>query len=156
MAGCSSSVRISHIKNLQDDDVLLSINATRANTHLLCKGNRHRLVIVDVRNPEADPQSGVSVTSITESSEINYVENDAKVMERDYVAPDTENGADDGGDIGGNGKSSGGGGGDTGDDDYEKRAFGPILKSREEAARTVGLRKAFLLRYLDLQVILCC
>ncbi|PIN11675.1 hypothetical protein CDL12_15722 [Handroanthus impetiginosus] len=185
MAGCSSSIRLSHIKNLQNEDVSsrcfspksltiskfcsISINRTRNSTHLLCKGKRQRLVIVNITNPEAEPQSSVVVTTIPERGDFNYVENDAKVTERDCASvPDTENGGGDGGDIGGNGKSSGGGGGDNSDDDYEEREYGPILTFEEvmretesrgaslpadmlEAAKTVGLRKVFLLRYLDLQ-----
>ncbi|EXB81616.1 hypothetical protein L484_014100 [Morus notabilis] len=73
---------------------------------------------------------------------------------------------DDGGSGGGD--SFGGGGGGNGGDDEEKEEFGPILKFEEvmkeaegrgvslpsdmvEAAKTTGIRKAFLFRYLDLQ-----
>jgi hypothetical protein len=74
-------------------------------------------------------------------------------------------GGDDGGD------SSGGGGGDGGgnEEDAEGEEFGPLLRFDEvlketeargvdlpldmlEAAKTTGLRKEFLLRYLALQV----
>lgn len=70
---------------------------------------------------------------------------------------------------GGGGGDSGGGGGDGEGNDGEEKEFGPILKFEEvmkeielkgvglpddmmEAAKTVGIRKMFLLRYLDLQV----
>ncbi|XP_020879207.1 protein RETICULATA-RELATED 1, chloroplastic isoform X2 [Arabidopsis lyrata subsp. lyrata] len=83
-----------------------------------------------------------------------------------------ENGNNDGGGNGGNGGGGGGGGeGDDGEDEADKaeeKEFGPILKFEEvmketerrgitlpedmlEAAKSVGLRKLFLLRYLDLQ-----
>lgn len=91
-------------------------------------------------------------------------------------------GGDDGGINGGNGDGGdgGGGGGEGGDDGEEDEAdkaeekeFGPILKFDEvmketerrgitlpedmlEAAKSVGIRKLFLLRYLDLQVCLFC
>ncbi|OMO58286.1 hypothetical protein CCACVL1_25503 [Corchorus capsularis] len=71
-------------------------------------------------------------------------------------------------DNGGGGDSFGGGGGGGDGDDEEEREFGPILKFEEvmkeaeargvklpsdmmEAAKSNGLRKLFLLRYLDLQ-----
>jgi hypothetical protein len=79
----------------------------------------------------------------------------------------------DGGDNGcggssGSGGGGGGGGGDGGDSEEEKE-FGPIMKFEEvmkeieargvelpadmmEAAKSIGIRKMFLLRYLDLQV----
>lgn len=87
-----------------------------------------------------------------------------------------ENGNNDGGGNGGNGGGGGGGGeGDDGEDEADKaeeKEFGPILKFEEimketerrgitlpedmlEAAKSVGLRKLFLLRYLDLQVFAC-
>ncbi|KAI3474414.1 hypothetical protein Pfo_029275 [Paulownia fortunei] len=186
MAGCSSSIRIAHVKNLRNEVVLFrcfsskslmvaksqcsSINGTRTYTRLLCEKKRQRLVIVNIMNPEAEPQSSVAVTTVAERGDIDYVEKDAKVMEKNYVSvPDSENGG--GGGTSGNGRFSGGGGGSGGDDsgdDYEEKEFGPILKFEEvireteargaslpadmlEAAKTVGLRKVLLLRYLDLQ-----
>lgn len=87
-------------------------------------------------------------------------------------------GGDDGGINGGNGGGGDGGGGggeggnDGGEDEAEEKEFGPILKFDEvmketerrgialpedmlEAAKSVGIRKLFLLRYLDLQVLFC-
>ncbi|TKY65966.1 RETICULATA protein [Spatholobus suberectus] len=69
---------------------------------------------------------------------------------------------------GGAGDGSGGGGGDGDGDDNEEEEFGPILRYDEvmreteargatlpldmiEAAKSVGIRKVLLLRYLDLQ-----
>lgn len=84
---------------------------------------------------------------------------------------------DDGGEGGGKGRFSsggGGGGGDGGenDGDGDEEEFGPIMKfedvAREaekrgvnlpddmlEAAKTMGLRRLVLTRYLDLQVKMC-
>ncbi|CAM8939832.1 unnamed protein product [Rhodiola kirilowii] len=74
-----------------------------------------------------------------------------------------------GGGVGGNGGGGGGGGGDDGGNDSgEEKEFGPILKFGEvlrlsdarnatlpsdmlEAAKTTGIRKLILERYLDLQ-----
>ncbi|PON59923.1 Protein RETICULATA-related [Parasponia andersonii] len=69
---------------------------------------------------------------------------------------------------GGEGGGGGGSGGDDNGDDHEEEEFGPILKFEEvmketqargatlpsdmlEAAKSVGIRKVLLLRYLDLQ-----
>ncbi|KAF8102306.1 hypothetical protein N665_0198s0019 [Sinapis alba] len=83
-------------------------------------------------------------------------------------------GGDEGGSNGGNGDGGDGGGGEGGDDGEdeadkaEEKEFGPLLKFDEviketerrgitlpedmlDAAKSVGIRKLFLLRYLDLQ-----
>ncbi|XP_021899121.1 protein RETICULATA-RELATED 1, chloroplastic [Carica papaya] len=69
---------------------------------------------------------------------------------------------------GGDGEGGGGGGDDSGGEEEEEREFGPILNFEEvmreaesrgvklpsdmlEAAKTTGIRKLFLLRYLDLE-----
>jgi hypothetical protein len=69
----------------------------------------------------------------------------------------------------GRGGGGGGGGGDDNGDDKEEEELGPILKFAEvmketeargaslprdmlEAAKSVGIRRVLLLRYLDLQV----
>lgn len=86
---------------------------------------------------------------------------------------DFNNGGDD--DDGGNGDSGGNNGGDDGGDKAEEKEFGPLLKFDEvmketerrgiaialpedmlEAAKSVGVRKLFLLRYLHLQVWFLC
>ncbi|KAH6802874.1 reticulata-like protein [Perilla frutescens var. frutescens] len=150
----------------------LSINGARTNTRLLCKMKRQRLEVVNVMNPGTESQSNQAVTTAIENTD--YAEKDAKVVDKSYNSvPDCKNGGGDGGGfIDGNGKfpggGGGGGGGDDGADDYEEKEFGPLLKFEEvireteargatlpadmlEAAKTVGLRKLLLLRYLDLQ-----
>ncbi|KAF8084911.1 hypothetical protein N665_0693s0005 [Sinapis alba] len=88
---------------------------------------------------------------------------------KDETFSDLELDDDGGGDDGGNGDDgdNGGGGDDDGEEEEEKE-FGPLLKFDEvvketerrgitlpedmlEAAKSVGIRKLFLLRYLDLQ-----
>lgn len=85
--------------------------------------------------------------------------------------------SDGGGGNNGGFNKGGGGGGDGGDggeeEDYEEKEFGPLLKFEEvmreteargatlpsdmlEAAKTFGIRKLILLRYLDLQVCQFC
>ncbi|KAG8376956.1 hypothetical protein BUALT_Bualt09G0118000 [Buddleja alternifolia] len=190
MAGCSSSIRIAYFKNLQNEVVLSRycrsrhlvvnkfqsscvIGARTTDGKILYEKKRQRLVIVNEMNPEADPQSGVAVTTVTEASDVDFVQKDVKVMERNYVSVPGDGGVCNDG-SGGNGKFSGGGGGggggggDDSGEDYEEKEFGPLLKFEEvireteargatlpadmlEAAKTIGLRKVFLLRYLDLQ-----
>lgn len=152
------------------------VSGNRKNSSLFCNSKRQKLVIVNAIDPETEPQSSVAASSIIEQGGIDRVENDVKVIENSYLSvPESESGGGGGGIIdgsGGNGKFSGGGGGgegDSGGEDYEEKEFGPLLKFEEvireteargatlpadmlEAAKTVGLRKLFLLRYLDLQV----
>ncbi|KAK4478525.1 hypothetical protein RD792_014005 [Penstemon davidsonii] len=182
MVCCSSSIGVTHFRNLHNEVVLSrsfsskslvfnkfrdsSINGARTNGHLLSKAKSQRLVIVNVINPDAETQSGVATK--TEARESEYVVKDSTLVEINNVTvPNTENG----GIGGGSGKFGGGGGGGGnggGDDKEEEEEFGPILKFEEviketetrgaslpsdmlEAAKTVGLRKVILLRYLDLQ-----
>ncbi|KAF4375990.1 hypothetical protein F8388_010178 [Cannabis sativa] len=98
-----------------------------------------------------------------------------KCTESDSVAKTIE--FTDRGDGGDGGNFLGGGGGDEGDGDGddEEKEFGPIMKFEEvmkeaetrgvklpsdmvEAAKSTGIRKAFLSRYLDLEVVIdsCC
>lgn len=91
------------------------------------------------------------------------------VVEESGVSEPRIGDGDDGGSGGGDGDSfGGGGGGGNGGGDGEEEEFGPIMKFEEvmkeakgrgvslpsdmvEAAKTTGIRKAFLFRYLDLQ-----
>lgn len=160
----------------------LGIKESRTSTRLVCNSKRQSLVVVNVINPETESKSSPAVTTTTETGDVNYVGKDAATaVEKSYHStPDSKNG--DGGGLvngsGGNGKypggggGGGGGGGDEGGDDYEEKEFGPLLKFEEvmreteargaslpadmlEAAKTVGLRKLLLSRYLDLQVEIC-
>ncbi|XP_047958442.1 protein RETICULATA, chloroplastic-like [Salvia hispanica] len=151
-----------------------STNGSRTNMSLICKTKRQTFVVVNAINPEGNSNSTPPLTTTIEIE--NYV---ANVVEKSYLStPDSKTGVGGGGGegsidgSGGNGKFSGGGGGgeggDDGGDDYEEKEFGLILKFEEviremeargaslpadmlEAAKTVGLRKLLLQRYLDLQ-----
>ncbi|XP_075502311.1 protein RETICULATA, chloroplastic-like [Primulina tabacum] len=145
-----------------------NVNGFRTNGNLLCNNKRQRLVIVNASNREVEPQPVVVVTTKTEARDGDYVVKDDRIGEKNYVStPDSNGGGDFIDGSGGNGKFSGGGGDNNGGDN-EEQEFGPILKFEEvileaeaqrislpadmlEAAKTVGLRKVFLLRYLDLQ-----
>ncbi|KAL1549195.1 protein RETICULATA, chloroplastic-like [Salvia divinorum] len=154
-----------------------STNGTRTNTRLICKNKRQTLVVVNAINPEAESKSNPPLTTTIESSGVEKYA--ANAVDKSYLStPDSKNDVGGGGGFidgsGGNGKFSGGGGGagggggDDGGDDYEEKEFGPILKFEEvireteargaslpadmlEAAKTLGLRKLLLQRYLDLQ-----
>ncbi|XP_057807978.1 protein RETICULATA, chloroplastic-like [Salvia miltiorrhiza] len=155
-----------------------STNGTRRNRRLISKSQRQRLVVVNVINPEIESKPSPPVTTTTETGGVgNVVKDAANAVDKSYLStPDSKSDVGGGGgfiDGGGeNGKfpggGGGGGGGDDGGDDYEEREFGPLLKFEEvireteargaslpadmlEAAKTVGLRKLLLLRYLDLQ-----
>ncbi|KAL3639495.1 hypothetical protein CASFOL_017402 [Castilleja foliolosa] len=144
------------------------LNKSRKNIHLLCGKKMQRLVIVNSMNPEAEPRSSVVVSTISELGDSDNVQKDAKLIENNISVPHNENGGGGGG--GGNEKFSGGGGGpgDDNGDDFEENEFGPLMKFDDvireteargaslpadmlEAAKSVGLRKVLLLRYLDLQ-----
>ncbi|XP_073297950.1 protein RETICULATA, chloroplastic-like [Primulina huaijiensis] len=153
-----------------------SVNGFKTNGILLCGNERLRPVIANASNPGAEPRSVVVVTTTTEARDGDYVGKDDRIEGKNYVSkPDSKldgGGGNfiDGSGGNGNGKFSGGGGGggDNNEGDNEDEEFGPILKFEEvileaeaqgislpadmlEAAKTVGLRKVFLLRYLDLQ-----
>ncbi|KAA8516372.1 hypothetical protein F0562_016665 [Nyssa sinensis] len=112
---------------------------------------------------------------VSKEGDFTSVGKDVTVLETSYV-PESESGSGGGGGdiLGGNGKFLGGGGGggsggcDNEGDDEEEDEFGPIMKFEEviketqargaslpsdmlEAARSLGIRKVILLRYLDLQ-----
>ncbi|XP_007026889.2 PREDICTED: protein RETICULATA, chloroplastic [Theobroma cacao] len=142
---------------------------------------KQRLVILSLSQPpEAGPQSGAATTIVTkESSGNNIRKEEVRILgsgnEEAKIDEGNGGGFFDG--NGGNGKFNngggrGGGGGGDGDDgekgDPEEEEFGPIMKFEEvlketeargatlpadmmEAAKSVGIRKLLLLRYLDLQ-----
>ncbi|KAF5940913.1 hypothetical protein HYC85_022080 [Camellia sinensis] len=131
---------------------------------------KQRLVVVNALNSNSEPQSGVVETIFSKESDGGgSVGKDFGVLEANYV-PETSCGG--GGDDNGNGKVLGGGGGGGGDneggDDKEEDEFGPIMKFEEvikeaeargvslpvdmlEAAKSVGIQRVLLIRYLDLQ-----
>lgn len=143
---------------------------------VLCRKNR-RVVVANVSksNPLGESQSGVASVSVSKgggnSDSGSVVGKDIRILETGFEVK-ADNYGNGGGDVlGGSGNgsfSSGGGGGDDNEDDKEEDEFGPILKFEEvmketeargvslpsdmlEAAKSVGIRKLLLLRYLDLQ-----
>uniref|UniRef100_A0A5B6YVZ0 Uncharacterized protein n=1 Tax=Davidia involucrata TaxID=16924 RepID=A0A5B6YVZ0_DAVIN len=184
MTGCSSSTGFLHFMNLQNDVVSRTIRSQNlmivnvqivANVsksrHFFYKKKKQRLVIMNTLNPEAEPQSGVSVTSVWKEGDSTSVRKDVRGLETNYAPEsDSEIGGGGGDILDGNGKflGGGGGGGDNEGDDKEDEEFGPIMKFEEvikeaeargaslpsdmlEAAKSVGIPKVILLRYLDLQ-----
>ncbi|XP_047336465.1 protein RETICULATA, chloroplastic-like [Impatiens glandulifera] len=146
------------------------------NGHLYCNHQQPRLIICSSLNSGVEPPiSGAVVGNVLQEG--NKVED----VDRDYVEriDDGSNGGGDvldGCNGNGNGKFVGGGGGGGGDGngddskggDEEDNEFGPIMKFEEvikevesrgtslpadmlEAAKSTGLRKLLLERYLDLQ-----
>lgn len=144
---------------------------------------KQRLVILSLSHPhEAEPQFGAAKNLVTKDSESTIRKEEVRILGSDYVEAKIDDG--NGGGFfdgnGGNGKfnngggrggDGGGAGGDGEKGDPEEEEFGPILKFEEvmketeargatlpsdmlEAAKTVGIRKLLLLRYLDLQVML--
>ncbi|KAH0634676.1 hypothetical protein KY284_037462 [Solanum tuberosum] len=121
------------------------------------------------------PPNAIHTPPYTLFVETVLKENDTYSVGKDVSLLDADNGGDGEGDLavgnGGNGKypgGGGGGGGDNGEGDEEEDEFGPLLKFEDvmreaeargatlpadmiEAAKSVGIRKLLLLRYLDLQ-----
>ncbi|XP_059667866.1 protein RETICULATA, chloroplastic-like [Cornus florida] len=185
MAGFSST-RVAHFVNLQkaifSSEVrsqklmivkLEVMDNVRKSRHFSCNKKKQSLVVMNMSNPEVEPQSAVVVTTVSEEAGATSVGKDARVLETKYVSKgDSQSGGGTFNGNGGNGKflgggGGGGGGGDEGDDGEEDE-FGPIMKFEEvireteargaslpsdmlEAAKSVGIRKLLLLRYLDLQ-----
>ncbi|KAG5037680.1 hypothetical protein AAZX31_07G130300 [Glycine max] len=137
-------------------------------------------LIMSMSQPSAENESQSAVTSIglSEGGGDNVLSNDDGTWDSE---PDSKNERNDDNGVvldgsggngnfgsGGAGDGSGGGGGDDDGNDNEEEEFGPILKYDEvmreteargatlpldmiEAAKSVGIRKVLLLRYLDLQ-----
>lgn len=128
--------------------------------------------------PPADSQSVVTTVEFSEGGSDSVVRKEQTILDSELGSKTDGNdnngvvfdGSGGNGSIGNGGEGDSGGGGD-GDDgnDEEGEEFGPILKYDEvlreteargvtlpldmlEAAKSVGIRKLLLLRYLDLQV----
>lgn len=146
------------------------------------RGSQSLVVVVELSEPRGTSQSRVAVTREGGDSDSSCVgDKGVEVLESRYEARangggntgDVLGGSDGNGSFtngrGGGGGGGGGGDGDQNGDDKEENEFGPILKFEEviketeargaslpldmlEAAKSVGIRKVLLLRYLDLQV----
>ncbi|XP_057512182.1 protein RETICULATA, chloroplastic-like [Actinidia eriantha] len=148
-----------------------AINWSKKSRHLLCSKRKQRLVVANASNSGSEPQSGVVVTVNTNEGDGGSNGKDFGALEANYKLTDSGSDGVDVFDDGnnGNGKFLGGGGGWGGEGGgEEEQEFGPIMKFEEvmketkargaslpmdmlEAAKSVGIRKVLLLRYLDLQ-----
>ncbi|KAK3445195.1 hypothetical protein EUGRSUZ_B02721 [Eucalyptus grandis] len=161
------------------NEVALSLHS-KASVRRCSVGKVEKFVVMmSVSQPQDESQSvGAVNTGIFEEKGASGVAGkNLKIVEDDYelVTDQNGNGGDSFDGIGGNGgfsngRGGGGGGGGDGDDgnDKEEEEFGPIMKFEEvmtetkargvtlppdmlEAAKSVGLRKVLLERFLDLQ-----
>ncbi|XP_022767608.1 protein RETICULATA, chloroplastic-like [Durio zibethinus] len=142
---------------------------------------KQRLVTLSLsQQPEAEPQSGVATSIVTKESGESSIRKEVRILGSDVGAKIDDgnsggffNGNSGNGKVNNGGGGGGDGGGAGGDGDGEKRdpeeeEFGPVMKFEEvmketeargatlpsdmlEAAKSVGIRKLLLLRYLDLQ-----
>ncbi|XP_008240258.1 PREDICTED: protein RETICULATA, chloroplastic [Prunus mume] len=128
-------------------------------------------MVMSMSQPQAESHSELGAVTVSNEGADVILGNETRILENGYRSK-TENGVLDG--SGGDGKytngrgGGGGGGGDDDGDDKEEEEFGPLMKFEEvmketeargaslpsdmiEAAKSVGIRKVLLLRYLDLQ-----
>ncbi|CAH9080070.1 unnamed protein product [Cuscuta epithymum] len=152
----------------------VKIQGNTSNGYLMRKSNMLRFSVKSLLSEESESQSGVSVSELLKGSDRSSVGKDANVLDSDHIASTDSFSGGGGGDLvdgnGGNGRFTGGGGGgnENGGNDKEEDELGPILKFEEvmreaesrgaklpadmlEAAKSVGIQKVLLLRYLDLQ-----
>lgn len=129
-------------------------------------------MVMSMSQPQAESHSELGAVTVSNEGADVIVGKETRILENEHRSK-TENGVLDG--SGGDGKytngrgGGGGGGGDDDGDDKEEEEFGPLMKFEEvmketeargaslpsdmiEAAKSVGIRKVLLLRYLDLQV----
>ncbi|CAF2094880.1 unnamed protein product [Brassica napus] len=181
MAGCAMNCQFSSAVKLRNDVASLRIRSRDSAFGgsvkelkvpvLRIKKQRSRLLMVSMSHSPVEPLS--SVVAATEPTEeeggsiLGKGDNVESLGADEPAKLVTAHGGGGGG--GGNGGfNNGGGGGDDGGEDYEEKEFGPLLKFEEvmreteargatlpsdmlEAAKTFGIRKLILLRYLDLQ-----
>lgn len=159
-------------------EVAFPVFVVQNRSRYLSMEKKHNLTVMNMLQPKP-LHSGVAVTRVSKQEGDLSVGKDVRILENAYSSKtDSEYGdgnTHDG--SGGNGKFPNGGGGgggggggsdDHGEDDKEEEEFGPIMKFEEvikeveargvslpldmlEAAKSVGIRKLLLLRYLDLQ-----
>ncbi|EXB36712.1 hypothetical protein L484_016963 [Morus notabilis] len=142
--------------------------------HVLVK-KKHKFVIVNNMSESNDEtQFPVGAVTVPKESKVLESEKEQRIVggdgdfdESEFDGNNGNGGIGNGGEGDGNGSGNGGGGNDNGDD-KEGEEFGPIMKFEEvmkeaeargaslpsdmlEAAKSVGIRRLLLLRYLDLQ-----
>lgn len=170
MAVYSSRIAATHLVNLRNEVLFPAkkqFNFRVLNVRKMRMG--HSLRIRGLANSEAEFESSGVVNKVVKDNESFNGNNGVRVLDESDYKPNVDNGSGGGGDNGNNGKVLGGGGDGGGDGvDPEEEEFGPILKFDEvmketeargaklpsdmlEAAKSVGIRKVLLDRYLDLQ-----
>ncbi|CAL9002659.1 unnamed protein product [Prunus brigantina] len=127
-------------------------------------------MVMSMSQPQAESHSELGAVTVSNEGADVILGKETRILENEYRSK-TENGVLDGSGGDGkytNGRGGGGGGGDDDGDDKEEEEFGPLMKFEEvmketeargaslpsdmiEAAKSVGIRKVLLLRYLDLQ-----
>lgn len=139
---------------------------------------KRSLLVVSLLKPEGEPHSVGKVRTVAKESHRSPIGKDAEILQNNHLpSNNTESDNGGGGELFGGGgdgnfsggRGGGGGGSDNGGNDEEEKEFGPLLTFEEvvreteargaslpsdmlEAAKSVGIRKLLLLRYLELQV----
>lgn len=172
MAIYSSRIAATHLVNLRKEVVLPAekLFYFRASTGRNMRMGHCSLTIRGLANSEGGFESSGVVDHVVKDDDSVNGKNGVGVLNESESKPNVDNGSGGGGNNGGNGKVLGGGGDNGGDGvDPEEEEFGPLLKFPEvmreieargtklpsdmlEAAKSVGIRKVLLDRYLDLQV----
>ncbi|XP_057971044.1 protein RETICULATA, chloroplastic [Malania oleifera] len=164
--------RVGFMNAVKKGGLLLLSGSSRSGC--FSRRKKHGFEVKYMLEPQAEPQSVLSPVTVPIEGNDGVAEKNDRVWESGYAPKtDSEGGGGNGNASDGSGKfPNGGGGGGGGDDgeqnDKEEEEFGPIMKFEEviretqalgatlpsdmlEAAKSVGLRKVLLLRYLDLQ-----
>ncbi len=140
------------------------------------KQKKETFYIMCLSQPPDESQSAVTTIKLSEGGGDGVMEKDHKIWdsEPNSICDSSDNngtvfdGSGGNGSFGSGGAGDGSGGGGGGGGDEEEEEFGPILKYHEvmreteargatlpldmlEAAKSVGIRKVLLFRYLDLQ-----
>lgn len=169
MAVYSSRIAAAQLVNLRNEVVFPAKKLFQfrvSNVRNLRMGIRGLRIRGLADNSEGGFESSGVVNKVIEESESFNENNGVRILDESDNKLDVDNGS--GGDDGGKGKVLGGSGGGDGFDP-EDEEFGPLLQFAEvmreieargaklpsdmlEAAKSVGIRKVLLERYLDLQV----
>lgn len=174
MAVYSSRIAAGHLVNLRNEVVFPArklFYSRVSNVRNIRMGIRGLRIRGLADNSEGGFESSGVVHQVVGENESFNGNNGVRILDDSDFKPNVDAGS--GGDDGGNGKllGGGGGGGGGGNDgvDPDEEEFGPLLQFAEvireiearsaklpsdmlEAAKTVGIRKLLLHRYLDLQV----
>ncbi|KAB1227335.1 hypothetical protein CJ030_MR1G022093 [Morella rubra] len=164
----SACVSLSHVCNLWNDT---SATTNKPRKLLAFRSQQHHSSIVyfGLRFRCSGSESATKAVMGSDDGQHGHHNEEVSVLDRKYE-PNIDGGSGDGGNGGGDSFGNGGGDGEEegGDDKQEEKEFGPILKFEEvmketkargvelpsdmlEAAKSTGIRRLLLERYLDLQ-----